>query len=182
VYSNPVSEPIQGGRELDESEEGGGEFFIASGNAAEFFDAAKEIFDVMAMFVVTAMEAGRTPPAFSGWNTAAGVLGVQIGAKCIGVETLVGHGTVVPQAAAERGNGVQVRLRARCESDRDRAAMLVDHRREFGVQSTFSSPDSLRELTTPGIGSVLMQFDMRTVQVPQRPFRAPRQSRQQSAP
>lgn len=63
---------------------------------------------------------------------------------------------MVPQAAAERGNGMQVMLRARCQSDRDCATMLVDNRREFGVQSTFSSPDSLRKLTTQRIASVLM--------------------------
>ena len=109
-----MSEPIQCGCELHESEEGRGEFFIASGDAPDFFDAAKEVFDVVAMLVVTAMEAGRRFPAFSGWDTAAGVLGAQIGAKRIGVEALVGHNAVVTQAAPERDNGMQVMLWAGC--------------------------------------------------------------------
>ena len=58
MYSNPMSEPIQCGCELHESEKGDGEFFISSGDAPEFFDTAKEVFDVMAVFVVAAMEAG----------------------------------------------------------------------------------------------------------------------------
>jgi hypothetical protein len=53
-----MSEPIQCGCELHESEKGDGEFFISSGDAPEFFDTAKEVFDVMAVFVVAAMEAG----------------------------------------------------------------------------------------------------------------------------
>lgn len=161
-----MSEPIQCGSELHESEEGDGEFFIASGDATEFFDAAKEVFDVVAVPVVTAMEAGWRPPSFSGWNTAAGVLSAQVGAKRIGVEALVGYDAVLTQAAPQRSNGVQVMFWAGCEGDRDRAAMLVGHGREFGVQSPFSPPDGLRELATRRIGSVLMQFDMRTVQVP----------------
>ena len=110
------------------------------------------------------------------------MLRAQVGAEGIGVETFVGYDTVMTQAAPQRGNGVQVMLRAGCQRDRDRATMPVDHGRKLGVESPFRPPDGLRELTTRGIGSVLMQFDMRTVQVPQRPFRAPRQSCQQPAP
>jgi hypothetical protein len=110
------------------------------------------------------------------------MLRAQIGAKGIGIETFVGDDTVMTQAAPQRNNGVQVMLRAGCEGDRDCATMLVDNGRELGVESTLRPSDGLRELTTRWIGSVLMQFDMRTVQVPQRPFRAPRQSRQQPAP
>ena len=102
----------------------------------------------MAVSVVAAMEAVRRFPTFSGWNTAAGVLRAQIGAKCIGVETFVGHDTVTTQAAPQRNNGVQVMLRAVRLGDGDCATMLVDNGRELGVQSTFRPPDGLRELTT----------------------------------
>jgi len=35
MFSNLVSEPIANGSELDEREKGGGEFFVASGDATQ---------------------------------------------------------------------------------------------------------------------------------------------------
>ena len=177
-----MGEPIQCGGELDEGQESGRELVVAGGNASEFLNAAKEIFDVVAMPVVAAMEPGRMTATVSGRNTAAGMLRAQAGAETIGVESLVGHDPVMAQAPPQRGHGAQVVLRAGGQGDRDRPAMLVRDGGELGVQSAFGPPDGLRQLAARRIGPVLMQLDVRTVQVTQHPFCTPGQASQQAAP
>lgn len=49
MFSKSMSVPIADGRKLDEAEQGAGELVVASGNAAVCFDAAEEVFDLMAM-------------------------------------------------------------------------------------------------------------------------------------
>lgn len=182
MYSNPLSEPIQSGGKLHEGQESEGELLVAGGDAPEYFDAGKEICDVMAVPVVTAMESSRMVAAPSRRDSTAGTLRAQIGAETIGVEALVGHDPVTPQAPPWRGHGVQVVLRAGGQDKINRPAMLVDDGGELGVQAAFGPPDGLRQMATRGIGPILMQLDMRAVQMPQHSFGAPSQSRQQAAP
>ena len=177
-----MSEPIQGGSEQHEGEESDGELFVAGGDAPELLNAPKEVFDVVAMPVVTAMEAGWMPAALSGRNAAPGVLCAQIGTESIGVEALVGHDPVTAQTPPQWSHGEQVVLRAGGQGDRNRPAMLVRDGGELGVQSAFGPTDGLRQLAARGIGPVLMQLDVRAIQVPQPTFGAPGQSRQQTVP
>ena len=177
-----MSEPIQDGGEQHEGEESGGELFVAGGDAPKLLQAAKEVFDVMAMPVVTAMEAGGMPAALSGRNAAPGVLRAQLGAESISVEALVGHDPVAAQTPPQWSHGKQVVLRAGGQGDRNRPAMLVRDGGELGVQSAFGPPDRLRQLAARGIGPVLMQLDVRAVQMPQPALGAPGQSRQQTMP
>ena len=72
-----MSEPIEHGGELDEGQEGDGELVVAGGDAAVFFDAAEEVFNVMAVSVVAAMEPGRMTTTPPGGNATTGVLGAQ---------------------------------------------------------------------------------------------------------
>ncbi len=58
-----MSEPIHDGGELDEAEEGAGQLAVTDADAAVGFNAAEEVLNLMAAFVVTAMEAGRVPAA-----------------------------------------------------------------------------------------------------------------------
>lgn len=120
-----MSEPIQGGGEQHESEERGGELFVAGGDAPEPLNAPKEVFDVVAMPVITAMEAGGMPAALPGRNAAPGVLRAQIGAESIGVEALVSHDSVTAQTPPQWSYGEQVVLRAGGQGDRDGAARLI---------------------------------------------------------
>lgn len=181
MYSNPMSEPIQGGREQHEGEESGGEFIVAGGNALESLNAPKEIFDVVAMPVITAMEAGGLPPAFLG-GIQHGECCAQLGAESIGVEALVGHDAVMAQTPPQWSHGEQVVLRAGGQGDRNRPTRLIRDGGELGIQAAFGPPDRLRQLAARRIGSVLMQLDVRAIQVPQPAFGAPSQSGQQTVP
>ena len=146
------------------------------------FDPTEEILDLMAAPVVAAMKAGRLPAAAFGRDAAAGALGVKSGPKDIGIEALVGHDPVTAQTPPQWSHGEHVVLRAGGQGDRDGAAMLIGDGGELGIQSTFSPPDRLRQLPTRRIGPVLMQLDVRTIQVSQPAFGTPGQSRQQTGP
>ena len=135
-----MSEPIQGGSEEHEGEESDGELFVAGGDAPEFLNAPKEVFDVVAMPVITAMEAGWMPTASSGRNAASGVLRAQIGTESIGIEALVGHDPVTAQTPPQWSHSEQVVLRAGGQGERDGAAMLIGD----GASLVFSPPWSAR--------------------------------------
>ncbi len=47
MFAKSAFEPIQDGRELDEGEEDGSEFIVASAEAAMALDPAEEVFDTM---------------------------------------------------------------------------------------------------------------------------------------
>ena len=91
-----MREPIQDCGELHEGEKRRGEFLVARADAAVFFDAAEEVFDLMATTVIPAMKPGRLAAAASGRNAAGRVLPPQPIPKRVGVEAFVGHATVVP--------------------------------------------------------------------------------------
>ncbi len=173
-----MSEPIYDGGEMDEAEEGAGELFVTSADAALGFDAAKEVLNVMTTLVVSAMEARRMPPTAFWRDAATGSLGVQSGAKDVGVKALVGHDPAVSHAGQHRKDGVLIVLLAGRETNRQGPPAGIDNRRELGVQPTFGPAHRLRSLAAPRIGSVLMQFDVRAVQVPQFAFSACGQDRE----
>ena len=89
-----MSEPVQGGSEVNEAEEGFGELVVASRDAAMRFDAAKEVFDLPAVTVVAAMESNRETAAALGWDTGAGALPAQPRAEGVGIEPSVCHQAV----------------------------------------------------------------------------------------
>lgn len=56
MFAKSAFEPIQDGGELDEGEEDGSEFIVASAEAAMALDAAEEVFDPMTAAVKQAGE------------------------------------------------------------------------------------------------------------------------------
>lgn len=115
-----MSEPIQGGSEQHEGEE------------------------VVAMPVITAMEAGWMPAALSGRNAAPGVLCAQIGAESIGVEAFVGHDPVTVQTPPQWSHGEQVVLRDGGQGDIDRPALLVNDGGEIAIHTNLPSEVDFR--------------------------------------
>ena len=105
MFSNPMSEPIKHGGELDEGQEGGGELVVAGGDPTVFFDATEEVFDVLAIPVVVAMEPGRTEATLSGWNATAGMLGAQTVPEPISVEPFISYDPMVRHTPQPRRAG-----------------------------------------------------------------------------
>lgn len=53
------------------------------------------------------------------------------------------------------------------QTKRHGPATRIDEGRQFSVQSTLGVPHRLGRLSSPGIGSMLMQLDVRAIQMPQ---------------
>lgn len=72
-----MREPIKHCGELNQSQESGGEFFVASADATQGFDAAEEVLHLMAVPIIPAMKARRVPSAALGRDAAVRVLSAQ---------------------------------------------------------------------------------------------------------
>lgn len=162
-----MTEPIHDRSEVNEAQEGAGEFIVASADPALRFDAAEEVFNLMALPVVTAVEAGRPQPTAFGRDAATGALIAQIRPKDIGIEGLVGHDPATAHASQHREHGVLVVLLAGSQTEPNSPTTRIDDRRELGVQAAFGSAHRLRRLPAGRIGPVLMQLDVGAVKVPQ---------------
>lgn len=116
-----MNEPIDHRSELDKGQKGGREFFVAGGDAAHGLDAPKEVFDVMAVSVVSAVEVGGLSATAFGRNAAASALGPQPAAEVVGVKALVGYDKAAPSPRSTgstasrswRGPGASATARAR---------------------------------------------------------------------
>jgi len=182
VFAKSMSEPIEDCGEVNEAEEGFGEFVVAGGDAALDFDPPEEVFDLMAAAIVTAMKAGRLESAPLGWDAAAAALAAEAGAKDIGIEAFVSDDPAAPRASQHGLDGMLVMLLPRSETQRHRPATSIDDCGQFGVQPTFGAAHRLGRLPAAGIGAMLMELDMRAIQVPQLPLCATGEQGQQLRP
>jgi len=170
-----MKEPIDDGGKLNKAQKGVSEFVVTGANAALGFDPTKEVFNPMPSSVVTAMEPTRMAPAAFGRDAATGVLLVQPEPKDVRVEAFVGHDPTVAHPGEQGQDRMLVMLLARGQTDPDRSASGIHDRRQFGVQSTFGPAHRLGRLSSRRIGPVLMQLDVRAVQVTQFTLRVDRE-------
>lgn len=177
-----MSEPIQNRGQLHEGEKRLGELLVAGADAAVFLDATEEVFDPMAAAIVSAMKAGGVTAAASWWDAAGGLLPPQTIPEAIGVEALVGHTAVPAQGGQQRAHRMQVMPGAGCQAHAHRPAVLIDDRRQLGVQPALGPADGLRCLPASRIGSVLVQLDVRAVHMAQGALGTLGQAFEQSAP
>ena len=129
-----MREPIDVGGKVDEAEEGHGEFVVAGRDATVGFDAAEEVFDLVAAPVIAAMETVRLPAVPFRRDAAPAALPPQPLAEFIGVETFIGDDPRATRAPKQRHDGVLVILRTGREADGDRSPVGVHHRRQPGIQ------------------------------------------------
>ena len=162
-----MSEPIEHCRELNEAEERRGELFVASADATVAFDAAEEVFDLMAAPVVAAVEGNGPAARAFPWDADARALPTQPRAKRIGIEALVRHRAVTTQARQQGFDRIQIMALSGGEAERHGASTGVDDGRQLRIDATFGATDRLRGLSAARIRAVLMQLDMRAVEVPQ---------------
>jgi len=167
VFEKSVSEPIKDRGEANEAKEGLGQFVVAGGDAAVDFDSAEKVFDLMAAPIVTPVEAGRLATTAPGWNAATGALGAEAGAEDISIEAFVSDDPTAASTGQHRFDCVLVVLRSGSDTERHGPAARVDEGRELGVQSALGPAHRLRRLPASGIGAMLMELDVRAIQMPQ---------------
>ena len=154
-----MSEPIQCRCEVDEAEEGLGEFFVTGGDAAVCLDPAEEVFHLMALPVVATEVAGRVEPIPSRRDAGAAAVGAEAVAKGLGVKAFVGHHPTVTSAGQQREHRVLVMPGATVQADGYGPTARINQGGEFGIQTAFGAPHRLGGLPTCGIGTMLMELD-----------------------
>lgn len=162
-----MSEPIEGGSEKDEAEESEGEFFVASADAAMTFDPAEEVFDLVAVAIIPAMESDGAAARTFGRNANSRALPAEPRAKGVGVEAFVADSTSTTQAGKQWLDRVQIVTLTFRQAQRDGPTAALDDGCELGVDATFGPPNGLARLATAGVGAILVQLDMRTVDIAQ---------------
>ena len=171
-----MSEPIQNRGELNKGEKRLGEFLVAHADAEVFFDAAEEVFDLMATAIVAAMKPGRLAAAPSGRNAAERVLPSQPSPEGVGVEAFIGHATMATQGGRQRCHRVQIMPGTGGQTKAHRSAVSIHRRRQLGVQSALGKADGLCGLATLRVGPVLVQLYVRRCRRGRRRNEKPSQS------
>ena len=163
-----MSEPIQGCGELNEPQKGIGEFVVAGGDSAMGFDATEEVFDLPAVAVVATMKTNRVTTAALGRDTRTAALAVQPCAKVICIESPVCHQTVPAGRPQHRESGEEIVALTAIQAYGEGATPSIDHRGELCIESTLGPAHRLGGLATPRIGAMLVELDVRAVEVSQR--------------
>lgn len=162
-----MSEPIQHRGELNEAEEGDGEFIVSCADPSKAFDAAEEVFDFVPTAVVAAMKCHARASRTFGRDANTCALLAKPGAKRVGIEAFVADGAPAPQRRQEWVDGVQVVALASGQGDRHSPAATLHDGRELGIEAAFGTTHRLRSLAATRIGAVLVQFDVRAVNAAQ---------------
>lgn len=132
------------------------------------FDATEEIFHLPTVAIVAAMEANTMMTTALGRDTRTGALAEQPRAEIIRIEPPVRHQAVSPGRPQHRESGEEIVALTAVQGDGEGATPTIDYRGELGVETTLGSAHRLSRLSTPRIGTMLMEFDMRAVEVSQR--------------
>ena len=162
-----MNEPINDGRELNEGEKRDGEFLVSGAEAPVAFETAEKVFDFMASPVVATVK-GYWPKARAlRWDTDPRTLSAQPRPKRVGIETFVGDSAAVAQACQERLDRVKIVTLALCQAERHGSPTSLNDSGKLRIDSTFSATNRLSSLAAARVRTVLMQFDMRAINIPQ---------------
>ena len=148
---------------MNEGEEGGREFFVASGDAAVAFEGGEEAFDAVPAAIEPGAEGAFATATASSRDGAGAARYRYAGAQAVGVEALVCDQGAAAQKADMRLDRVNVAVLPAVQTQRDRPAVTIDQGGQLGVKPAFGPAHGLRRLTSRRVGSVLMQLDVRGV-------------------
>jgi hypothetical protein len=143
------------------------------------FDPAEEVFDLVSGAVVSAVIGGRVQAASFGRDTTAGVPSLKLAPENIGIKTLVGDHPPASELVENWHDRMLVVLGSGREAECHRPAMLINQRRKLGVETALGPSHRLRLLAASGIGTVLVELDVRAIQVTQSAAGSPAQNLEQ---
>ena len=100
-------------------------------------------------------------------DTDSRTLSAQARPKRVGVEAFVCNSATVAQAGQERLDCIKIVTLALGQAERDGSPTSLNDRGKLGIDSTLSATDRLGSLTAARVRTVLMQFDVRAIDMPQ---------------
>src|SRR4030095_6268567 len=135
----------------------------------------------MTLAVGAAMIFGWGEPASAWGNTGFAPCGNYPLAEPVAIVAFVGH-DLFPFRKDNVLSRNRVVSLARCERELNRTPASVHQRCHFAVKTTFSASKSLIFLASRRVGGVLMNFDVRRIQMPQFSFSVLRKKIQDGGP
>lgn len=100
------------------------------------------------------------------WDTDPSALPAQACPKRVGIESFIGNCAAVAQMAKEWLDGVKIVTLALGQAVRHGSPSSLNDRGKLSIDSTFSATDHLGSLAAARIRTVLMQFNVRSIDVP----------------
>jgi hypothetical protein len=182
VFSNLVTDPIDYRSEACETEEGDGKLFVTGSDSTVAFDTAEEVLDSVAMSVEAMTEVVVDPPGTARRDADHRAGAGQVGSKVRGIKTLVGEHPFASHVSDERGTGVRIVGLAGSEREGYRTTEGIDHRGKLGIEPTLGAAHRLGRLAAGGIGSVLVDFDMRAIHAANPPVGVGCENRKKAGP
>lgn len=165
MYSKSKSEPVEHRRDLNKGEKSRCELVVASADAPMAFDTAEEVFDAVSLAIVAAVESDGSAAVPLRRDAESSTLPTESCAERISIEALVGNRLAVPQGGQQWFNRVQIVPLSRGDSQGDGATPRVNNRGELGVNASLGATDRLLRLAPGGVGAVLVQLDVRAIDV-----------------
>ena len=156
MFAKSVFEPIKDGGELNEGEEGGGEFFVTGADPTVPFDPAKIIFYAMPAPIEATIKGARTAAFLTARNEALSSDIRDSRTNTVGIKTLVCHQSATAQKAEMLFDRFHIIACARMQAQRDGSSVRIHEHRELGIEPPLGSSDSLALLPTGGSCRVLV--------------------------
>ena len=176
MFGNSKEQGNDGGGEADKAEIGFSQLVIAGGDAAEVFDAFKEVLHDMPLSIGTLAISAGMPAVGARRNARLDAMVQEPLAEAVAVVTLVsdehGGGDFLRQGWCMANIG----FIAGAQEQPHGLTRFIDHRVDLGIHAALGAAHGLRSLTATGIARAAMHFDMRGVQ------KAPRTHQRQFDP
>lgn len=174
--------PIEHSSEVNEAEKGDGQLFIAGAYAAECFDALEEVFDVMSLAVEATVKGEGMATTGLCRDADADPERIKFLREGTSVEAFVSDEPSTSQGWEQRFNGELIMTLSTVQDAGYQATAQIDGSGQFAVQSSFGFAYGLSGLAATRVGSVLMHFDVRTIDESQRATRLAREATQDLGP
>jgi hypothetical protein len=147
------------------------EFVITGGDRTEPLHPLEEVLHPVTEAVSATVEWDASAPRGPWCYTCLSPSPCEMGTQLVAVVTLVRDHPL----SGGRGDGFgdsEIRALPRIQPYLERTATAVYQRGELGVKSSLGTPNGLKKLASGGICSVLVQLDVRGIQVPELSFGA----------
>ena len=164
--------PNANGCKSNQIEKSGSEFFVPCGNGSLFFDALKEVFDMVSFFVETFVKGCRRFSISLGRDAGLQAQPVQGPAEVIGVVSFIGEDGPFSAALHQIWSGSHVVALTGGQAQANRSALVVDQSMDLGRRSPSGTSNFLETSNFPGTEAVFVNFDAGRINRPQFSFRS----------
>jgi hypothetical protein len=163
VFSKWLSEPVDDGGEVNESQEVEVQFFIPCADPAKPFDSLEEVFNVMALAIGIGIVRPRVGSIAPGRDARRAAAIINAAADVIAIKPSISNHAFTGQKDDFLRRNCVASLPG-CQSGLKDLPSAVHGYDELGVQSAFCAPKCLQMLAPGRVGCILVDLDMGRIQ------------------